>query len=287
MRRTTRITLGALVGGLALAGAALYTTRPAGAQAQRQQIGSVSARAPRSTVTLGKDQTEIELTGGVSIQTDAGDILQAQRIVMVVGPMPDPARPGQTRTDVRTATAAGNVRYKRVTTVRPGQGSPYQRVVNGTAERGELDRVTNRMVLLRGVEVQSTDPVATYTLQNVGSAAMNLATSRITADAPSSGKMKMNARQRVAPDTGAPYTRTINASARHADVNQAANTALLSGDVDISADEPTATYTWKNAARATVNFNTQKVEADAPDGQQMNVDVRFKERPQAAGKAAP
>lgn len=273
------------VGALGLAALLSLAARPGFAQAQRQQIGSVSARALRSTVTLGQARTEFELSGGVSIQTDTGDILRADRVVLVAGPMADPARPGQMKTDVLTATAAGDVSFKRVETVGAG-AQAGKRVVTGTADRGELDRVNNKIALLRNVTVRSEDPTATYNLQNVAAAAIQLSTSNITADAPASQQMKMAVRQRVVPASGPAYWRTINGAARHAEVNRAANTALLTGNVNIAADEPTAAYSWANAARATINFQTQQVQAEAANGQQISVDVRFK-TPPAAPKAKP
>jgi hypothetical protein len=170
---------------------------PAHAQGTtKQKIGSVSARAPRSSVTLGGAQTSIELSGGVSIQTDAGDILRAQRITLLVAPMPDPNRPGQTKTDVRRATAVGDVSFKRVDTVKPANGAAYRRIITGSAARGELDRATDRLTLTQGVQVRSEDPTAAYSLQNVAAAILNLATNSVAADAPSGEQMKLTARQR-------------------------------------------------------------------------------------------
>lgn len=286
MSRTGGFGMVALMGLACLA----YVAAAFGQSGQRQQIGSITARALRSTVTLGgREQTTIELTGGVSIQTDTGDILGAQRVTVVVGAMPDPARPGVSRTDVRTATASGDVTLKHVAVVRAGTDQAFRRVVNATASRAEMNRVTSIVSLFGDVRIRAVDTlivggreVSSYDIGDVSAAKVNLETGLITADANAGSTMRFATRQLVTTAGGAAYWRDVNGAARHAEINRASNAAVLTGDVNVTADEPAATYAWRNAARATVDFTAQKVDAEAAGGQQVNVDIRFKQPPAGA-----
>jgi lipopolysaccharide export system protein LptA len=90
------------------------------------------------------------------------------------------------------------------------------------------------------------------------------------------GNVKLKTIQVIQPASGAAYKRVINASADKMVLNNFQHIVTLTGNVTVTADDPRATSTWRNAAKATLNLETKAINADAPNGQKMDLDIKPK-----------
>lgn len=173
-----RISKGISAGIAAVAAAALAMPGAFG-QAKRAQFGSVAVKAPHSVMTLNKENVTVELDGGVSVQTDTGDILTAGRVTLLLA-----NNPATKKLDAKTVTAAGNVKLKTVQTIRPEAGGPaYKRVIHATADNAVLNKFDNKVALTGNVTVTAQDPTMSAAWRNAATASMDLTTKTVEARA--------------------------------------------------------------------------------------------------------
>jgi hypothetical protein len=161
----------------------------------------------------------------------------------------------------------------------PGQNRSQYGSIAASAPRASASFARENMVitLSGGVSVQTAGgDIMTASTMTVA-LDTNPATKKTDARTVSvSGSVRLKTVQSVAPKGGAAFKRVINAAADHMVLNNFQHTVVLTGNVTVSADDPSATYSWRNAARATVNLATMQIEADAPSGEKMNVDMKPK-----------
>lgn len=170
----------------ALAAVALAGSAAPGQNRTRSQYGTIAASAPRATGSLARENMVITLSGGVSVQTDTGDIMTASGMTVSLD-----SNPATKKVDAKTVTASGNVRLKTVQTITPQSGPAYKRVINASADKMVLNNFQHTVSLTGNVTVTAEDPGATYAWRNAAKATLNLATKDIEADAPNGEKMNV------------------------------------------------------------------------------------------------
>lgn len=175
MNQAGRLTAAAGIAGLA-ASALLPNAL---AQAKRSQFGTVAVKAPHSVINLNKANVTVDLDGGVSVQTDSGDLLSANRVSLTLA-----NNPATKKLDAKTVTASGNVNLKTVQLIAPdGGGAAYKRVIRATAANATLNKFENTVALSGNVTVTAEDPTMSLAWRNAATVTMDLTTKRIEARA--------------------------------------------------------------------------------------------------------